>query len=247
MEFNLKEVFSYLVEIAQQAGERIVTETLDGHNYTINDLKRIDAPLARPLEVNTLDSIARFCTADRDKIGGKDLIVSVGGPGLVNVFGVLNTSRKREHFLQGNLATQGDWQRIIGHFVKQDDFVLFMQTHFQPDDERERLLALVGNLTQEAIRTDEDDGFSQTATVQTGVRNREVQDVKNQISLVPMRSFPEIELAPVPYIVRLKQADGEIPKVCLQECDGGAWKLDAIQKIGEHLSGQLPDGVALLY
>jgi hypothetical protein len=99
------------------------------------------------------------------------------------------------------------------------------------------LLALVGNITAEKARVLVDDGVTQEVTVKGGAVRSANQIVKQPI-LVPMRTFSEVVLEGVQYVLRMKGGgDGQMPSIGLFEADGGAWRVDAIDKIKDILLG----------
>lgn len=212
------------------------------------EVNRVKPPSANAISVTTLGAIVKFCEKNRDDLEASKVLVNVTGPGFVDVIGTLRDGRDREDYLTASLATKGQWGDFLEREIATDKLITLIQTHFEDEGDRAELLALVGNLTSEAVRVDESDGMTQNVEVKVGVHTREKKDVKNPIMLTPKRSFPEVRLEPVPFVVRIKIGEPtEPPRIGLYESDGGAWKLDAINKIGAFLDDALPDTIAVIY
>src|SRR5437870_4623366 len=80
------------------------------------------------------------------------------------------------------------------------------------------------------------DGFSQTVTVKAGITRVEKAIVPNPVTLIPFRTFREVEQPSSSFILRL--TGGEKPKAALFEADGGQWKLEAIKNIKAFFDGK---------
>ena len=101
------------------------------------------------------------------------------------------------------------------------------------------LIDVLGNLANEHVTENKDDGLSQTIQVRTGITTRAKVKIENPLSLKPYRTFREVEQPESLFIFRLKNQNGL--HCALYESDGGAWKLEAIKNIKAHLAGELPE------
>jgi hypothetical protein len=99
-------------------------------------------------------------------------------------------------------------------------------------------IQLLSTVTECNQRVSEDDGISQLVTIQRGVRGKEQAEIANIVQLRPFRTFREIE-QPSSFFVRRIRPGKEGPEVAFFEADGGAWKLESIQRIKDWLSGKL--------
>jgi len=122
--------------------------------------------------------------------------------------------------------------------------VIAAQTLIVADDERARLLAVVGNVGAEQISTSTDDGISQTVAVKAGVTLVKKKQIENPFMLRPHRTFAEVQQPASPFILRARQAtENAMPMLALFECDNGVWQIDAIAAIAEWLRlkvGEVP-------
>jgi hypothetical protein len=188
-----------------------------------------EQPPAAALAVHTLQAVRDFLEENRDNLDRKGLVVHVVGPRNVAVRGPLRARRDREVFLQA--VPPVDDVGGFNAYASQAEFVLWVQRHFLDTDERKELLRLAGTLADEDTRTAVDDGVSQIVATKAGSKLGAAV-VKNPWRLVPRRSFPEIALDPVDFVLRVKgNGPGQPSSLALFEADGGAWKVDAIAKI----------------
>lgn len=105
-------------------------------------------------------------------------------------------------------------------------------------------IQLLSSVTECNQKISEDNGISQSVTIQRGVRVKEQMEIANVIQLRPFRTFLEIEQPLSSFVRRIRQG-AESPQVAFFEADGGTWKLEAIQKIKSWLSGRIP-GVKII-
>lgn len=125
-------------------------------------------------------------------------------------------------------------------YLGAEDFVIMLQTRFLESENRDKVMAIAGNLKAEESAQTLDDGISQRITVKQGVATVGEVIVKNPVPLALRRTFEEVEQPVSPFILRFKQ-DGAAPTAAFFEADGGAWKITAIRAIGEWLKAQLSD------
>lgn len=110
-----------------------------------------------------------------------------------------------------------------------------IKLEFIPDDEREILLQVLGNIKEENVRTVGDDGISQAVKIKQGLTSVADVIVPNPVNLAPYRTFLEVDQPFSNFIFRMK--DG--PKGALFEADGGVWRNDAITNIANYLHDRL--------
>lgn len=70
--------------------------------------------------------------------------------------------------------------------------------------------------------------------------------VEPKVKLKPYRTFREIEQPASVFLFRLKNRDGAPPECALFEADGGAWKLEATDKIGKYFAGELEKTITIV-
>jgi hypothetical protein len=122
----------------------------------------------------------------------------------------------------------------FGQWLGQEEFVIGVASLFAETPDKDYVLKLASTLTQEAVRSSEDNGFAQKVTAKAGIRTQEQVTLKPRVDLAPFRTFPEIPQPMSAFIFRAK-CDGESkPMLMLVEADGGMWKIQAMAEI-QHL------------
>lgn len=194
-------------------------------------------PIPSPLEVRTLQAVIDYLDDNRDGLTLETLTVIVGGPGCVEVVGPARVDGARVvHLRAKEPEVAGGFAQFINRFMSVEDFVIGAQQRFRPGmGDIAQLLAVVGNITQNDVRTVADDGVSQEVTARLGVVKVQQVALPSPCLLVPRRGFPEIELSAVPYVVRVRRGD-VLPQVAIFEADGGAWMSDATGRTADWLT-----------
>lgn len=131
---------------------------------------------------------------------------------------------------------------VFGRKIGVEEFIISLHGQFIPSPDREYLLRLVSGIRMDASATLEDNGVSQTVTAKQGVSSLVTETaIKNPIELQPYRTFNEVEQPTSKFIFRLSK-NGDTGAACsLHECDGAAWKQEAIQRIKAYFFAALPD------
>lgn len=122
-------------------------------------------------------------------------------------------------------------------YFDSEEFGIAIQTRIMQTENRDLVLALVGNMREEQSMETADDGFSQKVTMRKGVATVGDVVVKNPVTLMPRRIFAEVEQPESPFILRFAEGG----KVALFEADGGAWKIEAVSMIRDWLKEKLED------
>lgn len=213
------------------------------NNMTIRHRNEIvkPAPKAGSLTVATLGAVRDYLTANRDVLALETLIAHVESPTKVTVSGRLREgSRDREVFITAQ--AQDLLVEFLGKFMEFEDFNIGLQTRFIDGDRRADLLKLISNVTDENIRTSNDDGVSQVVNVRAGVMMRADAPLPNPIKLAGYRTFRDVHQPSALFVLRVQEG----PEIGLFEGDGGAWRLAAIESVGTWLKTNLPTSVAVL-
>jgi hypothetical protein len=86
-----------------------------------------------------------------------------------------------------------------------------------------------------------DDGVSQKVTASAGtVTKSQITLPADGISLVPWRTFRDVNPVESKFLLRMKAAKDALPTVALFSIDE-KWKLDTVQAIAKYLGDALPD------
>lgn len=193
------------------------------------------------LSVTTLQAVLDFlATCGVDGLDPKNLRVVVSSRS-VNVWGPMRSDGSREHLISASPTISDLVGEKLGRQQEQQDAIIWLQTNFYNNEDRAYLLRLIGNLAAENVRTLSDDGVHQEAVVKTGTVRTGAEVVKNEVVLLPRRSFPEVTLNGERFLVRLRGgSDKEMPTIALYDVEGDAWKLDAVAKIKAFFDQRVP-------
>jgi hypothetical protein len=124
---------------------------------------------------------------------------------------------------------------VAYNFVGTDSEALVADLDTFFNENRAKVLQLVGNLRKEQSMQTADDGVSQKVTVNAGVVKAADVIVRNPVPLTPFRTFREVEQPESPFVLRVN----EEARAALFTGDGSAWKLQAVARIGGYLRHNL--------
>lgn len=237
----------------QAIQDSVRTEVIDifGMPYTTRPLfLPPQEPRVSPLKIHTLSGLVDYITQSSaeggDGVEGNrpEAIVHVLDHETVEVISAY-TGREslRNCFVRCSCERLFSRTFDFGIYYPVDQFIVALQSLLAPTEQRAAILQVVGNIREENVRTVGDDGVTQQVTARAGIARVENVEVPNPVELRPYRTFREIDQPDSLFILRLKsgRGDGELPTCALFEADGGAWKLEAIQRIRNWLSQQLED------
>lgn len=211
----------------------------NGQAYSDKQLYLLENPTAQPFVVNTLSSLVDYLKSDFDKGYNETdpFIVHVISPTEITVSSPLNDDANRDCFIKA--------QALIPDFNYEtwydtETFNIKLQSVFVPNEDRDVMLKVVGNIREEMVKDVSDDGISQAVVARTGVASVGNVAVPNPVELMPYRTFLEVKQPKSDFVFRLK--DG--PRCALFEADGGLWKMIAIKNIYKYLNNELEAEVA---
>lgn len=142
----------------------------------------------------------------------------------------------------GGYGIRGDHELFEpGFFYPSEEFIVKLQTAFVQDEGNvNELLSLVADIKEESVRQTTDDGVAQVVTVRDGVALAKEKRVPNPVTLVPWRTFREVEQPASQYLFRLQDGkQGGKPRCALFLADGWGWELQAATNIGQWLLQRL--------
>lgn len=214
----------------------VTTQTIDvgGDVFTTRPVHLPPAePQPKTLQIHTLTGFADFVNSfDKTRIA----CIHIADPANVWACGHIDgRHNERAYYARAVRFEAGKFP--FGQYLDQEDFVIAAQACFVESDVRARMLALVGNLTDEYVSNQSDNGVSQQVSTRRGVSLASKEDVPNPVILSPFRTFPEIAQPASPFILRVRKG-GE---VALFETASTEWQHVAILAISDFLKIKLPD------
>ncbi len=241
------EAIRYLVELGKQSRDFKIVKLDDGRLFVNSGecgaLEEID-PFEKPVPENfaafTLSGLVGWLHEDVDKLFERfpRLYVKVESPTSVSVLTPGHNRYMRRSVVASCEATIPAIK--FNAYMLQEDFLIHLQTRFIDAEDYETVAKLSGNVRMENDAQTADDGMSQRITIKDGVSAVTDAIVKNPFLLTPKRTFEEIAQPVSPFVFRVRKGSGG-PELALFEADGGAWKNEAVAKIGEWLKEKLSD------
>lgn len=228
----IKAALQYIEDLKK---DRIIES--NGMRYTEHRLERLDDCLrANALKVSTLSSLVEYIRGNVDVMANK-MLIQVVSPTEVRLLSQLDSDRKRECLM----SVEAELPDIkYGKFMDCESFLISLRSNFISNFDTDLLLKFSGTVEAGTVASYGDDGVTQKATVKKGISGKEDAVVPNPVSLIPYRTFTEVEQPESEFVFRMKQSDNEVC-CALFEADGGAWKRDAMRKIREYLEFELND------
>lgn len=212
----------------------INTQIIGDQVFTNSELRRIADATTDTMKVRNLTGVVDYLRNNfDDKL---PVIIHVKSPTSVSVVTEFNRDLSRSTLIEAEALLP---DIAYGRYYDIESFNILLQSCFVGTEIRDHLLAIVGNVKDENVTNYGDDGTSQSVTAKVGIATVETVKLPNPVHLKPFRTFVEIRQPESAFVFRMK--DG--PSAALFEADGGAWKLDAIDKIKDYFDGALKEQI----
>lgn len=225
------EVIQKIVDLAPPSQFEI-----HGLPWSARALTLIAPPTASAFSVGTLDGFVNLLESGIDGFEVESNVIHIANFGVVQL-----AERKADLFGKRLVHAQASLTEGVTSFPyfnnwgSQEEFVIGLQSHFQPNPDREYLLDLASHITAKESVKQVDSGVTQEVTVQRGSAFKENVEAKARLTLKPYRTFRELDQPASEFIFRVK--DG--CRLALFEADGGAWKIAAIGLISQWLANRI--------
>lgn len=221
----LKNFVEYLLQLGNVRQEQIGSQI-----FTTQPVNLIRQPTPDALVVRNLSGLVDYLKSNYDN--QPPVLVHVESPTTVNVYSTYNRDMQRNVLITAKALLP---EIPFKQFLDAEQFNILLQSCFVPNDDRDALLAVIGNIQEQTVATIGDDGTSQSVTAKTGIATVGNVKVPNPVNLKPFRTFVEIHQPASQFIFRMRTG----PQAALFEADGGAWKIDAIDEIKAYLTENL--------
>lgn len=230
-------------------GKLVVIEGVTYSTVELHDVRKKE-PQPAAVVLATLSGLAGFIKHNVDGVELPKSIVHVVGPELVqfesDLYGdfdqrdVYAEARCPNRFASATAFSFGKW-------MTPESLIIAIQCLFDGVFDRPTVLALLGNVRDEFVKTDTDDGVSQSVSAKAGITLLQERKVPNPVILAPFRTFDEVEQPATPFVLRLRKDESDgIIRAALFEADGGAWRTAAIRNVAAKLAELLADQVAIV-
>lgn len=230
-----------LAQGAQGATER--THKIGQHVFSTTPLHHLPfkaeaEPTALPF--NSLGAMAEYLKANRDGLELDKLVLLVSSPTVVQLYGPI-VGEKKQRLCYATAVAKNLIEKWVDTYHPQEAFVVAMQSRFEDIHDRAAVLRVISKLREEQSLEHDDDGIGQRATVKAGVVLATQVEVPNPVTLAPFRTFREVSQPGSQFVLRVQKG----PSVALFEADGGAWQIQAVERVAAWLSQEIT-GVPVL-
>lgn len=232
----IKDALRFITELKEAAMVPQVVE-INGRTYCNRDLKRYDKPdMAEPVRASTLTSLVDYIINCSDELCER-MIIHVVSPTLVSLYSGLTKEREREKLFRVEASVP---RFRYDEWYDQERFIIELQANFDVTSDLENILKVAGNVEAKTTENYGDDGTSQKTTIKQGIASKVDVLVPNPVTLVPYRTFLEVEQPGSQFVFRISDQHGE-PMFKLIEAEGGLWEHEAKANIRSYLNKALAD------
>lgn len=213
------------------------TIEVDGKPFFDNAYLPAKTEFPKDIAINNLTGIVDFITNKPESWPGKLFIHVRDFDEVVLYHAMSGNFNQRTAIIK---AKSRECQYRFGRQFEVEDFIISLNGMFLKNDDRDYLLNFVSNVKMDASATVKDDGVSQTITARQGASSL-VKDIpiKPLVDLKPFRTFNDIDQPESKFVFRLKVGE-KTPTCALYECDGEAWKQEAIANIKIYFNIEVP-------
>jgi len=232
---------TFVKAIAEVVEAKQEIREIGGKTFSTRPMQVVEHdPRPEPLTAVTLTALVDYLTANVDKAMKPDLLLHVQNSVSVALVGPASgSSLKRTVWIRAQLEATNF---PFGQRMEPEMFIVALQTLFQANEETLRLQQFASSMTDEQVKTLNDDGVTQIVAVRRGVSLAASVRVPNPVKLRPYRTFREIEQPESLFVFRVSSgSQGAAPLCALIEADGGAWKLTAVASVKAWLKERIPD------
>ena len=209
------------------------TLILNGKIYMDGNYSLLKEPTPAPLVTHSLLSIAEYIN---DAELGDKLVIHIESPVCVKLYSALETQLMQQHTFM--IAKYEVPYFSFGQWNNLEQFIINLQAQFLDNEARAQILKVVGNLTDSAVKTMSDDGTTQIVNAKTGLGSVGNAVVPNPVTLIPYRTFPEVDQPEGNFIFRMKQQPQSEPLCGLWDASGDDWKLTALDNIRDFFKAE---------
>ena len=237
----IKEAMQFLTNLKAESMEPKIVN-INGKTYCDKNLTRYDEePKAREITASTLTAMIDYIRNRREELRSS-MIIHVVNPVTVRLYSGLDKEREREHLFCVSAEVP---HFNFGRYYDQEQFLIELQANFQATPDLETILKVAGNVEAKTNANYGDDGVSQKTTIKQGIASKTDVLVPNPVTLIPYRTFLEVEQPGSEFVFRIKDSGGA-PAFMLVEAEGGLWKHEAMQNVKDFLANALMDETELM-
>jgi hypothetical protein len=203
----------------------------------------IALPIPTAIKVTTLAGFAELVRQRIEKFNPADYVIHVVGEREVSL--VKKTSDESGRRLTLITAEPVEFEEYAyDDWLDQETFIISVNALFASTADKDYILGIASNITDNATSVSEDNGISQKLTVKVGMQLADTITVRPQVDLAPYRIFPECQQPISKFVFRAR--GGKDPSFMLKEADGGIWKITAINEVRRVLATFALEGLEII-
>ena len=199
-------------------------------------------PEPAPIVLSSLNGLVDYVNANPDGLDLSACVVVIHDPGRVALYSKLvGVHRQRLTYAEAVAPAARSIEHRLQQFqagANPETTIVRLKTWCTDAGDRDRVVQILGNLTDEEIKTMVDDGFTQKATVKSGIQVVAEVKVPNPVDLAPWRTFGEIEQPTSPFLLRLAKGP-QGPVVTLTIADDVTWRVNVVDAIWRYLDNEI--------
>lgn len=226
----LKDFLEQIISYVKAASPVIKVGERDYFNVPGTAPSPILDPAPPAMKFNTLTGLVAWC---KDHMGDNEgVYLVVENPAQVVAYPkVFGAFKQRSPLAIANHVAN---KFPTGSFMDPENFIIAALTRFAPSAALSQVLLIVGNVTDEAVRTLKDDGVSQQVTARDGLVGLSNVVLPNPVNLVPYQVFPEITGPEMPFVFRGRKGHAGA-EFALFDTSDSQWRVEANKRTVEWL------------
>lgn len=232
----IKEAMEYVARLKEESMEPIIKE-INGKIYCNKNLARYDEEeMASAIEATTLTAMVDYIRNKSDELR-ESMVIQVKNPKEVVLYSGLTKERRREHLFKSSAIVP---RFEFDNWYDQERFLIELQANFEMSEDLLAILKVSGNVEAKTTANYGDDGMTQKTTIKQGIASKADVLVPNPVTLIPYRTFLEVEQPSSQFVFRIKDHGGE-PVFKIVEAEGGLWRNEAMGYIKQYLENALEE------
>jgi hypothetical protein len=243
----IKEALEFLAKI-QTPKNPLYVELHNGAPFavkpdgTIGDyIQKPDPTFDKPtLQTSSLNALVGAYQASLDGLDRAKVIVNIVGPFQVQIIDLAADDFGNRHVYVDAEHTPETYFKFAEYLLP-EDFLIKFRSSFYFNEEAVKVQRLCSTIEMGSAVAIADDGMSQQVTATSGtISKAQVTLPVEGVPLIPWRTFREVSPVESRFLLRMKGAKDQMPRIALFEIDD-KWKLDTVESIWKYLAAKIPE------
>ncbi len=214
---------------------------IDGAQYTDREIFPVKLQFPPTLRLSTLTGL-KECVENPDffaQTGTNDFALYIEDIGNVSLVSQpLGAFEQRKFFA---VASATEFRFPFNGYRGHEQMVIEVMSSFAESEGKKEVLSYLGGLARTKEVKMLDDGVGQRIVARTGIARAGEVEIKNPITLLPYRSFPEIDPVPEDFIFRLRTKGEDGCEGALFNTQSKRWRIETIAQIKAWLLENIPN------